>query len=79
MTALQANELRGLLASVGRTSLVSAPTGEGALLATVIGVVVTIVANTLFILSAVLLFVDAVLSFICRSTFSREEILITWK
>jgi ABC-2 type transport system permease protein len=41
--------------------------------------VVPLTANNLLILSAVLLFVDAILFFVSRSTFRREEILTKWK
>jgi ABC-type Na+ efflux pump permease subunit len=40
---------------------------------------VSLNTNTLLIVSAVLLFVDALLFFVSRSTFRREEILTKWK
>jgi small-conductance mechanosensitive channel len=48
MTVLQANELRGLSAGIGRSILASAPTSEGGILTTVIEVVVTIAAIAVF-------------------------------
>jgi ABC-2 type transport system permease protein len=41
--------------------------------------VVQLTANNLLIISAVLLFADAILFFVSRSTFRREEILTKWK
>jgi ABC-2 type transport system permease protein len=41
--------------------------------------IVSLNANNLLILSAVLLFVDVILFFVSRSTFRREEILTKWK
>jgi ABC-2 type transport system permease protein len=41
--------------------------------------VVPLTANNLLIISAVLLLVDALLFFVSRSTFRREEILTKWK
>jgi ABC-2 type transport system permease protein len=41
--------------------------------------VVPLTANNLLIISAVLLVVDVLLSFVSRSTFRREEILTKWK
>jgi ABC-2 type transport system permease protein len=41
--------------------------------------VVSLTANNLLILSAVLLLVDVILFFVSRSTFRREEILTKWK
>jgi ABC-type Na+ efflux pump permease subunit len=40
---------------------------------------VPLTANNLLIISAALLFVDVLLFFVSRSTFSREEILTKWK
>jgi ABC-2 type transport system permease protein len=40
---------------------------------------VSLTANNLLILSAILLFVDTILFFVSRSTFRREEILTKWK
>ncbi len=41
--------------------------------------VITLNANNLLIISAILAVVDAVLFFVSRSTFQREEILTKWK
>jgi lysylphosphatidylglycerol synthetase-like protein (DUF2156 family) len=41
--------------------------------------VISLNANTLLIISAVLLVVDVLLFFVSKSTFSREEILTKWK
>lgn len=40
---------------------------------------ISLETNNLLIISAVLLFVDAILFFVSRSTFRREEILTKWK
>jgi len=41
--------------------------------------IVPLTANNLLIISAILLFIDAILFFVSRSTFRREEILTKWK
>jgi len=41
--------------------------------------IISLETNNLLIISAVLLFVDAILFFVSRSTFRREEILTKWK
>jgi hypothetical protein len=41
--------------------------------------IVPLVTSNLLIISAILIIVDAILFFISRSTFNREEILTKWK